>query len=108
MKKSTTCGYVIGRPSLSFPLLLTPMNLQDPIHPGIYNRWVETARENARIFDEVFDRERRIPYSPDKLRTLSAIRGHIANYNQQFLTDAEMSAKPTDIDIMVTTDDVFT
>lgn len=82
--------------------------VRDPTHPGIYTRWVETARNNARIFDEVFDRERRVDYTPEKLRTLSGICGHIADYNQQFLTDAEMSAKPTDIDIMVTTDDVFT
>ena len=82
--------------------------VRDPIHPRTYNRWRDTARENSRIFNQLFHKIRRIPYSPDSLKFLSGVRGHLAELDLNFLTDAEMAAKPTDIDILVASDDVFT
>lgn len=81
--------------------------VRDPIHPTIYNRWVSTARRNAEIFNELFYKERTIPFSQNAFNKLQGVVGHITEFDQDFLSDSEMS-KTGDVDVMLATDDVFT
>jgi len=79
----------------------------DPICPETYSLWLNTARENSHILNDIFYKDRVIPFAEDKYQRLLKIRGHLSEYDQDFLTDNEM-AKTQGMDTLLTTDDVFT
>jgi len=81
--------------------------VRDPICPQTYGLWLNTARENTIIFNEVFWKERTVAFDESKHQKLQQIRGHLAEFDQDFLTDAEMD-KTQGIDTMLASDDVFT
>ena len=55
----------------------------------------------------MFYKERTIPYDDKHMIMLSQIKGHLCEYDQDFLTDTEMG-KTQSADVLLATDDIFT
>eukprot|EP01094_Clydonella_sp_ATCC50884_P025320 TRINITY_DN660_c1_g1_i1.p1 TRINITY_DN660_c1_g1~~TRINITY_DN660_c1_g1_i1.p1 ORF type:complete len:818 (+),score=198.65 TRINITY_DN660_c1_g1_i1:184-2454(+) len=83
--------------------------LADPISDHIYHGvWKRTADANSAIYKSIFAHDYFVPHTREVQRLLNETRGHLINFDLEFLIDSPLAPTMTDLDIVLTSDDVFT